>query len=206
MPSDSFDELPEDVRNALEHAYASKYYDPVKAHEYYMRTRKLKGQSSASPKPTTAETYYSKEVEKKASISGGDKGNAAAKYKARNERLKTQAEGIKTQIREKLETLVNQIKADHEKATQSTAEEVQKNLMRVPKNASKRQRDAIVRYNAKLKADASRSIATSARAANKKISENRKAASEELTAVSGALRQVIAKYQTQYKKLVASKK
>lgn len=23
--------------------YASKYYDPVKAHEYYMRTRKLKG-------------------------------------------------------------------------------------------------------------------------------------------------------------------
>lgn len=25
------------------HAYASQYYDPVKAHEYYMRTRQLKG-------------------------------------------------------------------------------------------------------------------------------------------------------------------
>lgn len=31
----------------LEH-YASPYYDPVKAHEYYMRTRKLKGRSSTS--------------------------------------------------------------------------------------------------------------------------------------------------------------
>lgn len=29
-------------------AYASKYYDPVKAHEYYMRHRKLKGRRSTS--------------------------------------------------------------------------------------------------------------------------------------------------------------
>ena len=32
--------------NSLEH-YASKYYDPKKRHEYYMRTRKLKGNSGA---------------------------------------------------------------------------------------------------------------------------------------------------------------
>lgn len=29
-------------------AYASKYYDPQKAHEYYMRTRKLKGRKKGS--------------------------------------------------------------------------------------------------------------------------------------------------------------
>lgn len=28
--------------------YASPYYDPVKAHEYYMRTRELKGRSTTS--------------------------------------------------------------------------------------------------------------------------------------------------------------
>ena len=28
--------------------YASPYYDPVKAHEYYMRTRELKGRSTSS--------------------------------------------------------------------------------------------------------------------------------------------------------------
>ena len=34
-------------KNTIAH-YASKYYDPVKAHEYYMRTRKLKGRNSTS--------------------------------------------------------------------------------------------------------------------------------------------------------------
>lgn len=33
-------------QSALAH-YASKYYDPVKAHEYYLRTRELKGRTSA---------------------------------------------------------------------------------------------------------------------------------------------------------------
>ena len=28
--------------------YASPYYDPQKAHEYYMRTRELKGRSTTS--------------------------------------------------------------------------------------------------------------------------------------------------------------
>ena len=31
-----------DINEPLQH-YASPYYDPVKAHEYYMRTRELKG-------------------------------------------------------------------------------------------------------------------------------------------------------------------
>lgn len=30
------------MTESFEH-YASKYYDPVKAHEYYMKTRRLKG-------------------------------------------------------------------------------------------------------------------------------------------------------------------
>ena len=39
--------------------YASPYYDPQKAHEYYMRTRELKGRSTTcllytSPSPRDA--------------------------------------------------------------------------------------------------------------------------------------------------------
>ena len=34
-----------DINEPLQH-YASPYYDPVKAHEYYMRTRELKGRRS----------------------------------------------------------------------------------------------------------------------------------------------------------------
>ena len=35
------------VDDFLQH-YASQYYDPVKAHEYYMRNRELKGRRSTS--------------------------------------------------------------------------------------------------------------------------------------------------------------
>lgn len=33
--------MAEPIEDYLAH-YASKYYDPVKAHEYYLRTRELK--------------------------------------------------------------------------------------------------------------------------------------------------------------------
>ena len=36
-----------DIDELLQH-YASPYYDPVKAHEYYMRTRELKGRRSTT--------------------------------------------------------------------------------------------------------------------------------------------------------------
>ena len=35
------------MTESFEH-YASKYYDPVKAHEYYMKTRHLKGYDTQS--------------------------------------------------------------------------------------------------------------------------------------------------------------
>lgn len=38
----------DDFIKSLSHEAAPRIYDPVKAHEYYMRTRKLKGRRSAS--------------------------------------------------------------------------------------------------------------------------------------------------------------
>lgn len=39
--------MEETIEDYLAH-YASKYYDPVKAHEYYLKTRELKGRRSSS--------------------------------------------------------------------------------------------------------------------------------------------------------------
>lgn len=39
--------MEESIEDYLAH-YASKYYDPVKAHEYYLKTRELKGRRSSS--------------------------------------------------------------------------------------------------------------------------------------------------------------
>lgn len=56
----------------LQH-YASPYYDPVKAHEYYMRTRELKGRRSVQKlsdegKKVWAYTKNEIKTEKKAKV------------------------------------------------------------------------------------------------------------------------------------------
>jgi hypothetical protein len=38
----------DELKVAVLRHYASPYYDPEKAHEYYMRTRELKGRSTTS--------------------------------------------------------------------------------------------------------------------------------------------------------------
>lgn len=50
MTLDEFMQQPADF---LAH-YASQYYDPVKAHEYYMEHRKLKGREKAADEPGTS--------------------------------------------------------------------------------------------------------------------------------------------------------
>lgn len=60
--------------NNLQH-YASPYYDPQKAHEYYMRTRELKGRRSAtklSDEGKKVWSYTKNEIkaEKKAKVEG----------------------------------------------------------------------------------------------------------------------------------------
>lgn len=47
--------------------YASKYYDPDKAHEYYMKHRKLKGDSSSSSDDDSSSSSTKKSSTKKSS-------------------------------------------------------------------------------------------------------------------------------------------
>lgn len=52
--------------NTLKHAYASPYYDPVKAHEYYEEHKKLKGRTSTSglnEKGREAASYVKKQID-----------------------------------------------------------------------------------------------------------------------------------------------
>ena len=51
----------EDNTESLAH-YASKYYDPVKAHEYYERNKKLKGRGSLSEKGQEVADYVTKQL------------------------------------------------------------------------------------------------------------------------------------------------
>lgn len=87
--------------------YASEFYDPVKAHEYYMRTRKLKGRFSTkgmSKKQKEAWSYIKTQVGAKRQAqtqqarAARDSGIAAARQ---------HAQALRQEISDKLKTLSN---------------------------------------------------------------------------------------------------
>ena len=84
--------------------YASPYYDPQKAHEYYMRTRELKGRSTTSLNDDGKKIWsYTK---------NNIKSEKAAKVKGEQEKrdqkiteLREKAEATKEQISSRLKEL-----------------------------------------------------------------------------------------------------
>ena len=154
------DELEQELghrdKEELKH-YASPYYDPVKAHEYYMRTRELKGRKSTAGL--------------------NEEGKSAAKYvkeQLNNER-KTKVETHKSETNTQIETLRDQKKATieaHKSQMQSKIDSLRSQL----KSMSKAQKEA--------KKEQIYSEIDSLRAANKeerqRLSEEYKASTTEL--------------------------
>ena len=79
----------EKSNDSIQH-YESEYYDPAKAHEYYLRKRQLKGRTtrSMSDKQKEAWTYA--------------KDNITEKKKLKMEELRTQAKEARERISQKL--------------------------------------------------------------------------------------------------------
>ena len=90
----------------LIHAYASPYYDPVKAHEYYEEHKKLKGNgrntSTASLNETgkKAALYVKKQIDdEKESETKQLKNSTLDKVKQANEQTKSEIEKLKVQLK-----------------------------------------------------------------------------------------------------------
>lgn len=109
--------------------YASKYYDPAKAHEYYMKHRKLKGRKkkNTSVKPKKSKSKKSSGKKKSSSSSKGstkglnEKGLEAAAI------AKQKAQNDKADFNKKLKAAWEpQIKELQNKAKNATGEELDK--------------------------------------------------------------------------------
>lgn len=92
-----------DGDNELKH-YASDYYDPVKAHEYYERTKELKGRKSTAKlnDDGKAAAKYVKEQ-----LTAEKKG----KVENKQESMKSQIESHKTQMKSKIASLRAKLKS-----------------------------------------------------------------------------------------------
>lgn len=82
-------------------AYASKYYDPVKAHEYYMAHRELKGRKSGKSSLTFGTT---------STVGLNEEGKAAAKYVKEN--LTAEKKKLLESIKELMNTMIQQLRAE----------------------------------------------------------------------------------------------
>lgn len=153
--------------------YASPYYDPVKAKEYYERTKELKGR-----KVGTASASLSKSTPRAAAAPAPQpaKDPIQAKRDARLAELKSKAEDTKKKIAAKLEARIAEL-ADQalkriENLPEGTNPDLVKRLMAThSKNANKARAQA-----SKEMAGAAKSIRTAIASARKTYSTERAAA------------------------------
>lgn len=109
-----------DNKDYLEH-YASPYYDPVKAHEYYMAHRKLKGRRSSSKLNETGKEAwaYTKEQiskEKKSAIES-ERAKRDATIKSHREKAAESRERLSAKMKRINEILTQRAKRQRENAT-----------------------------------------------------------------------------------------
>lgn len=109
--------------------YSSKYYDPAKAREYYLRTRELKGRepvlsAESRQKQSEAMAYVSKEIQTRRTA---DLTKLDAAAKAQAEAHTARMEKLQGEAKEFQEKIVAKLKAK--------LEQIEKQL-KIPENAS----------------------------------------------------------------------
>lgn len=104
--------------------YTSPYYDPVKAHEYYMRNRELVGRQEGSSDPTQ-------------SNSSGAVPQATVKPDHKKmEEMQVVADNFLQDVRIKLKEIAKKLKAAQEEQQQKLADEQAKKLEEVATNTT----------------------------------------------------------------------
>ena len=85
--------------------YASKYYDPIKAHEYYMQRRVLKGRASgiknSTPSPSSLQNPLS--------------GKKRTVTETQRDEMKARAEELRKEITESISTRIKRLSDEDEK-------------------------------------------------------------------------------------------
>lgn len=140
--------------------YASPYYDPVKAHEYYMRTRELKGRKSTAglnEKGKSAAQYIKEQLdaERKGKV---DAHKSSTKNQIENVRssTKSQVEALRNQTTRTIEGKRDQMKREvesHKTQMQSKITSLREKLKGMSAEDKEKHSAAIQEEIAKLRED-----------------------------------------------------
>lgn len=117
------------LQHALLQHYVSKYYDPVKAHEYYMRTRQLTGRTTRGMSDQQKETWgYTKSQitdEKSKAVKGA---SATAQQQIKNLRSRTAAMRSNLMLKLRSRSLTTRQKEDLANSLQSAIDGVRESF------------------------------------------------------------------------------
>lgn len=173
-----YDDLRE--QDFLQH-YSSQYYDPAKAHEYYLKNRELKErQTPLSDTQREAKNYASKTI---GEARKADTTKASEAQAARMEKLRKDAAATADRISQKLEALFAKLKT----------EAVEVKLNPIPANATPKLRAFLEKQNKSIQDRANKAAASKGKAA-------KDAARTQLQKTSADLRGALSSARDSYKK------
>jgi hypothetical protein len=123
------------VGTSLQH-YASPYYDPVKAKEYYERTKKLKGERDANKLTSEQQDVYNVSRDEMAKAKQKEVDAASDTFSAKVEELRARSEATVRAFADKLRNL-------------SVTKDLPLNP--IPRNATPGQRALLMRENERIR-------------------------------------------------------
>lgn len=107
-------------------AYKSKYYDPVKAHEYYMKHRKLKGRKKKSSKKKSTKPLSVKKQLSNLMSSLNDVGTRTAEIEL--QKIENDRKELNDKLKKKWNDKIKEIKKKIENATDEEKEALKTEL------------------------------------------------------------------------------
>ena len=105
--------------------YASKYYDPVKAHEYYMRTRELKGRRSSAKLNDEGKKIWSSVKNEIKTEKKGEVTEAQSERDEKIEQLRETAKQTRERISARLKEVREALTASSKEKRQDVSESVE---------------------------------------------------------------------------------
>ena len=149
MNPDYVQQLINVLDNNLMH-YESDYYDPAKAHEYYMKNRKLKGRSTSglsdTGKDIWTDTKSNIDSEKKSKIM-----EAGLQKEIEIQNLRTTAETTRTSITNKLKGLSDALNAKYKTDSEGLSKEQKAQLESIARKREQKQEQIQKTKQRKLK-------------------------------------------------------
>lgn len=196
------------VEEFLAH-YASEFYDPQKAHDYYERNKELKGRQSTKGFSDTQKQALSYTKNQIGAAKKAELAKSQADQKAQLEAIRKSTEASRVRIAAKLQSLLNRIQAKAVKSLPPKPKPKLQKLNEIPPNATPRLRAYLEKQNAeisktnkqtvdKANADYAAKVQTAQKAASESSVAARKTASAEIKKVGGDAKAAIQKARDAY--------